>query len=86
MRYTPPEDGMSDAKDPADAGMDNPPVVPDVDPETLKQWSNMRADDAGRLARELVAARREIEKLKAEVNHYAGQSIYMYAWGGGKEQ
>lgn len=77
---------MSDAKDPADAGMDNPPEEAPVDAETLKIWANMRADDAGRLARELIAARRKIEKLKAEVNHYARQPIYMYAWGGGKEQ
>jgi hypothetical protein len=77
---------LADTSDPADAGMDNPPLQPDVDPETLRIWANMRADDAGRLARELIKVRAEVEKLRAEVNHYARQPIYMYAWGGGKEQ
>lgn len=59
MRYHLYQDSLlSDAQDPADAGMDNLPPPPEpVDPETLQQWANMRADDAGRLARELVAAR-----------------------------
>lgn len=80
---------MSDARDPADAGMDNPPN-PAYQFRTGPGKSG--ADDAAGLLNSLTAAEthikyleHEVERLKAEVNHHAGQPIYMYAWGGGKK-
>ena len=46
----------------------------------LHEWARMRADDAGRLARELVACRQQSQAAVAAAYEAAAQAISLNAW------